>query len=203
MNSSLRAAMQRRYDARILEALVGRLVGKRVLEIGCGRGIGIEILVDRFGAEEVHGIDLDAQLLVSARKRLMKRKYPIRLAVADGTRLSLEDAVVDIVVDFGALHHMPDWREAVREVRRVLRADGWFLFMDVTRQALERWVVRRFMRHPADDRFDAPQLEAELRRHGIILEDRIVTKWFGDLVYGAGRVAAEEGLTVGRAPAIR
>ncbi len=59
MNNPVRALMQRRYEARLLERLGGRLEGLRVLEIGCGRGIGTEIILEHFGAREVHAFDLD------------------------------------------------------------------------------------------------------------------------------------------------
>lgn len=39
MNNPLRAALQRHYEAPLLEQLGGRLKATRVLEIGCGRGI--------------------------------------------------------------------------------------------------------------------------------------------------------------------
>lgn len=48
MNNPVRSFVQR-YEAAALERLGGRTEGLRVLEIGCGRGVGTEILFKRFG----------------------------------------------------------------------------------------------------------------------------------------------------------
>ncbi|MGH9929345.1 MAG: methyltransferase type 11, partial [Pyrinomonadaceae bacterium] len=54
MNDPLRAAIQKHYEAGLMHRLGGRLEAMRVLEIGCGRGLGTEIIFERFGAREVH-----------------------------------------------------------------------------------------------------------------------------------------------------
>jgi ubiquinone/menaquinone biosynthesis C-methylase UbiE len=63
MNNPLRLALQRHYEGPLLERLGGRLQGKRVLEMGCGQGVGIEIILERFGAREVHAYDLDPDMI--------------------------------------------------------------------------------------------------------------------------------------------
>ena len=52
----------------LLERLGGRVDGLRVMEIGCGRGIGVKIIFELLGAREVHGIDLDLQMIRMAKK---------------------------------------------------------------------------------------------------------------------------------------
>lgn len=59
MNNPVRAALLRWYEAPLLERLGGRVEGGRVLELGCGRGVGTEIILRRFGAAEVHAFDID------------------------------------------------------------------------------------------------------------------------------------------------
>ena len=44
--SALRLGQQ--YDASWLERLGGRVDGRRVLEVGCGRGVGVQIILERF-----------------------------------------------------------------------------------------------------------------------------------------------------------
>lgn len=192
MNNPVRAAVQRSVDATIFERLGGKLNGRRVLEVGCGRGVGVEILFDRFEAGEVHAFDLDAMMVEGARRRLAE-KYPrdcVRLTVADTTAIPYQDASFDAVVDFGAIHHVPDWRAVVREVRRVLRPGGRFYFMEVTRQCLERWVVRTLLSHPSEDRFSAEEFIAELECRDMGVQENFVRRWFGDLVVGVARLSA-------------
>ena len=188
MNNPVRALVQRRYEAALFERLGGRLDGLKVLEIGCGRGIGIEIVFERFGAREVHAFDLDADMVGLARRRL-ERYGPdrLRLWVGDATAVDAEDASYDAVVDFGIIHHVPRWGLAVAEVRRVLRPGGRFFFEEVTRQALDRWAYRTFFDHPKTDRFTAAEFVAELEARGIEVGRNAVSWCFGDFVTGVGR----------------
>ena len=187
MNNPLREALQRHYEAPLLERLGGRLPGKRVLEIGCGRGIGTEIILRRFGASEVHAFDLDPDMVERARRRLAHAAPGrVKLWVGDATRIAASDATYDAVFDFGIIHHVPDWRGAVSEVRRVLKPGGRFFFEEVTRHALERWSYRTFLVHPTESRFSADEFIAELERQGIRVGNRVVQRFFGDFVLGAG-----------------
>jgi ubiquinone/menaquinone biosynthesis C-methylase UbiE len=137
MNNPVRTWVQRRVEAPLLESLGGRVGGLRALEVGCGRGVGTQIILDHFGAQEVWAFDLDEQMVELARRRLSP--YPAarwRLSVGDATSIKAEDASFDAVFAFGILHHVPDWQRPVAEIRRVLRPSGRFFFMEVTSQAL-------------------------------------------------------------------
>lgn len=187
MNNPIRAAVQWGYEARLLERLGGRLEGQRVLEIGCGRGVGTEILLRRFGAGEVRAFDLDPDMVEQARRRLAA--YPAsrwQVTVGDATAIAGPDESFDAVVDFGIIHHVPDWKAAVAEVRRVLRPGGRFFFEEVTRQALDRWFYRTFLEHPSTNRFSSEEFLAELERQGIRVGSNFVHRFFRDFVIGVG-----------------
>lgn len=201
MNNPVRAWIQRAWEGPTLERLGGRTPGARVLEIGCGRGVGTEIIFERFGAAEVHAFDLDPDMVRRARARLTRfaGEGRLRLEVGDATRIDAPDGTYDAVFDFGIIHHVPDWRAAVAEVARVLRPGGGFYFEEVTRQALDRWFYRTFFVHPSEGRFDPDDLVGELEWRGIALEAPLVERAFGDFVIGVGRRAsapASAGVTV-------
>ena len=59
MNNPVRALLQQRYEAPLMERFDGLTEDLRVLEIGCGRGVGTEIIFERFRAREVHAFDID------------------------------------------------------------------------------------------------------------------------------------------------
>jgi ubiquinone/menaquinone biosynthesis C-methylase UbiE len=183
MNNPVRAALQRHYEAALLERLGGRLDGGRALETGCGRGVGIGIVLDRFGADRVDGFDLDPDMVERARRR-WDGDPRVHLSVGDATAIDGPDASYDAVFDFGIVHHVPDWRAAIREVRRVLRPGGRFYFEEVTRHALDRWTYRALFEHPEHDRFSGDELIAELERQGLVVGDRHVERFFGDFVIG-------------------
>jgi trans-aconitate methyltransferase len=86
MNNPLRAAVQPRFEARRLLDMGGPATGGRCLELGCGRGVGTQIVLDRFGAGEVDAFDLDPDMVEQARARLMDDRFD-----AAGFARGLED----------------------------------------------------------------------------------------------------------------
>ena len=195
MNNPVRSYLQRHYEAPLLERLGGRTIDQNVIEIGCGRGVGTEIILDRFGARRVFAFDFDPQMAKLARRRLARYpRYRVQVSVADAAAIPAADASFDAAFDFGAIHHVPDWRAAVSEVRRVLQPGGRFFFEEVTRQALDRWSYRTVLEHPADDRFSGDELIAELERQRLKVSNHTF-RVFGDLVFGvasAGPFAVAE-----------
>jgi len=188
MNNPVRASLQRWYEAPLLERLGGRVAGLRVLEIGCGRGVGTQILLERFGAAHVQAFDLDPDMVEKARRRLARYAPDrVRLSVGNVTAIEADDQSFDAVFDFGIIHHVPEWRSAVAEVGRVLRPGGRFFFEEVTRHALDRWTYRTFLEHPREDRFSAEEFVAECERHGIGVGANFRNRFFGDFVLGVGR----------------
>lgn len=188
MNNPVRAWIQRRYEAPWLEHFGGRVEGLRVLEVGCGRGVGTQIIFEHFGAREVHAFDFDPDMVRLAKGRLAGyRPEQLQLSVGDVTAIHEPDASFDAVFDFGIIHHVPDWPAAVAEVRRVLKPGGRFFFEEITRHALDRWSYRTFTVHPRTNRFSGEEFVAALESHGIGVGENYIERLFGDLVIGVGR----------------
>lgn len=152
MNNPLRAALQRHFEAPRLLAMGGPVPGGHVLEMGCGRGVGTEIILDRFGAAHVDAFDLDPRMVALASKRLANR--PARIFAGDAEHIDAPDAAYDAVFDFGIVHHCPRWRDAVREAHRVLKPGGRFYAEEVLARFIHHPVWRRLLDHPMEDRFD-------------------------------------------------
>ena len=105
MNNPVRAFLQQHYEAALWERFGGLTKQQRVLEIGCGRGVGTEIIFKRFGAREVHAFDIDPDMVEQGRRRLCS--YPLhrlRLYVGDAAALDEDDQSFDAVFDFGIIH---------------------------------------------------------------------------------------------------
>jgi ubiquinone/menaquinone biosynthesis C-methylase UbiE len=168
VNNPVRALVQRYYEGPLLQKLAGRLDHARVLDVGCGRGIGMQILLKQFGASQVYGIDLDPRQVRRAQKRFAgTSESRVVLAVGSVEELPFPDEYFDAVFDFGMLHHVVDWQVGVAEIRRVLKPSGLFFFEEVTREALNRWVYRTFLDHPSENRFNEAEFLAELPVHGL------------------------------------
>ena len=191
MNNPIRAAFTRRYEGPLLERLGGPTTGLDVMEIGCGQGIGTEVILSRFGARFVHALDLDPEMVDRARLRLGTYiPERVKLEVADVTALPAVDQRYDAVFNFAILHHVPNWQDAVTEIRRVLKPGGRFFFQEVTSHALDKWFYRTFLEHPTENRFSARQFVQELERQGLPLIGGPEERYGGDFVYG---VAKREG----------
>jgi ubiquinone/menaquinone biosynthesis C-methylase UbiE len=183
MNNPLRRGLQSYYEAPLLRKLGADVGGAHVLEVGCGEGAGAQTLLRRFGAARVTAIDLDPTQIARAQKRLHGEERA-EVSQGDVTALALPDASVDAVADFGIIHHVPGWRDAVAEVARVLKPGGQLLFEEVTSHALARWSYRTFLEHPTEDRFSGQEFIEELERNGLMVGGRHVQRFFGDFVIG-------------------
>jgi ubiquinone/menaquinone biosynthesis C-methylase UbiE len=172
MNNPIRAAIQRRFEVPRLLEMGGRMRGGTALEIGCGRGVGTEQIVDRFGADRVDAFDLDPDMVVRARRRLSRYGDRVRVTVGDAERIAAPDETYDAVFDFGIIHHVPAWRNAVAEVHRVLKPGGRFYCEEVLAKFIRHPVWSRVLEHPKHDRFDQTMFGYTLELQGF----RIVAK---------------------------
>lgn len=170
MNNPVRAFVQRRVEARKLIRMGGRVEGKRVLEVGCGRGRGVEILLDDFGAAHVDAFDLDAHMVELARQRLSLRRDRVRLWQGSVTEIQAEDASYSAVFEFGIIHHVPSWRDALAEIHRVLEPGGRLFAEEVLDRFILDPVWRRLLDHPLQDRFDRVAFAQALERVGFRLQ---------------------------------
>ena len=108
-----------------------------VLEVGCGRGHLLERLraVAPRHAGTLVGLEL-SRAVEAVRGR------GIPAVQGDGERLPVRDASVAAVVYFGALHHIIDYRAALREAVRVLVPGGVLVVHEPVSSAFSRLVHR-------------------------------------------------------------
>jgi ubiquinone/menaquinone biosynthesis C-methylase UbiE len=96
-----------------------------VAEICCGQGEALALLGNRVG--EGVGVDISISMLEAAETRLDPRLHWIQ---GDATRVPLAEAAFDHVVMFGGIHHVGDRRGLFREVARILKPGGRFLWRE-------------------------------------------------------------------------
>jgi ubiquinone/menaquinone biosynthesis C-methylase UbiE len=100
------------------------------------------------------------------------------LEVGDAAAMGFADGSFGLVLDFGIIHHVPQWQAAVREVSRVLWPGGQFLFEEIPGAKLARPHYRWLTDHPRANRFDADDFARECESAGLRLEGRLET-FFG------------------------
>jgi glycosyltransferase involved in cell wall biosynthesis/ubiquinone/menaquinone biosynthesis C-methylase UbiE len=111
--------------------------GEDVLEIGGGIGTDSSRFA-RHGAR-VTDLDLSAGHLELAKENFAKRQLEGRFVHHDAERLPFDDAAFDLVYSNGVLHHTPNTRRVVDEIRRVLRPGGRTIVMMYAEYSLHYW----------------------------------------------------------------
>lgn len=105
------------------------LTDRDVLDVGCGRGGTIHLIRRYFKARSVVGLDLSPRAIAFCRKI---HNHPNTTFIAgDAENLPFEDAGFDVVINIESSHSYPDPFAFYREVSRVLRAGGSFLYADI------------------------------------------------------------------------
>lgn len=132
----------------VLFRLLGEVGGEQILDAGCGTGYLARLLAQR-GASVV-GVDLSATLLEAARREEEREPLGIAYHESDLADLSfLADSTFDVAVSNVVLQDVRRLREAVREIHRVLRPGGRFLF-SITHPCFERPLPGTWVREPPD-----------------------------------------------------
>jgi ubiquinone/menaquinone biosynthesis C-methylase UbiE len=93
--------------------------------------------------------------------------------------VAARDSSYDAVFDFGIIHHIERWMDALCEVERVLRPGGIFYAEEPLRKTIDHPITRRLTRHPNGNRFDSDQFAAGLQKAGLItLETKTWWEYF-------------------------
>jgi SAM-dependent methyltransferase len=90
-----------------------------LLDVGCGYGGVTATLASALGISEVHGVDIDPDVIGEA---CGKGVAALRADVAAG--LPYPDVAFDLVTSFGMLDYLPWFDGALAEISRVLRPGG-------------------------------------------------------------------------------
>lgn len=144
------------------------------------------MIVEQFGAEKVIATDIDPEQIERA-KRILRPEFEdkIEFKIEDAMALDEPDGKFDAVFSFGVIHHMEDWKKAVKEVSRVLKSGGEFFFEEPFKPFMRNVFTRIFTPHPRGGEFDFEELKAALEENDIAI---INMKRIGSIgIIGVGR----------------
>jgi SAM-dependent methyltransferase len=157
----------------------GRPYG-RALELGCGTGFFLLNLMQAGLAAHGSVTDLSPGMVAAALRNAAQLRLDVDGRVADAEQIPYDDATFDVVVGHAVLHHIPDLDVAFREVLRVLKPGGRFVFAgEPTRigDRYARWLGRltwkattTLTRVPALASWRRPQAELDESSRAAALE---------------------------------
>ena len=123
-----------RSDIQLYEVVArgAPLAGRDLLEVGCGRGGGAAYVARALGPRRVVAVDLSPRAIALCRGRF--RQPNLSFEVGDAEQLPFADGAFDAVLNVESSHCYGRFDLFLREVRRVLRPGGHFLYADFRAQ---------------------------------------------------------------------
>ena len=100
----------------------------RALELGCGTGFFLLNLMQAGLTARGTVTDLSPGMVAAALRNAENLGLDVDGRVADAEQIPYDDATFDVVVGHAVLHHIPNLDAAFREVLRVLKPGGRFVF---------------------------------------------------------------------------
>ena len=177
------------YDERCIDYAVGRFRAvagdagwpyPRAMELGSGTGFFLLNLMQGGVIEKGSVTDLSPGMVRVALNNAENLGLPVDGRVADAERIPYEDETFDLVVGHAVLHHIPDVPAALREVLRVLKPGGRFVFAGEPTKLGDRyarkisqltwWLTTNITRLPALNSWRRPQAELDSSSRAAALE---------------------------------
>ena len=144
--------------------------GSRVVEIGCGRGVGMRLILDTFDPGLADALDIDPKMVALTKRRLRTFSAErVSARLADAHTLPYESSSIDAVFDFGVLHHLEQWTVGLSEIARVLRPGAHFYIEEYFPALYANAFFGKLLRHPEENRFSAGEFRDALDAAGLML----------------------------------
>jgi ubiquinone/menaquinone biosynthesis C-methylase UbiE len=153
------------YHVQLLLKYFGNLNGKRVLDLGCGKGRFARVLQERYPDARLCGFDLAEAMLRSAPAGMER-------CAGSMTDLPFASSAFDCVYATESLEHAVDIEKAVGEMCRVLKSGGRLVIID---KNSEHW--GRLKTPEWEKWFGRKQLERLLGKHCRTVSSQPISYW--------------------------
>lgn len=172
MNNPLRRRFLESVNQRYYEEFFNDLSDKRVLEIGCGNGTGVQAILKYFAPKKIIATDLDPRMIALARKNV--QNPTVKFEIANATHLPYKDQEFAAVFDYITIHHIPAprWKSCLTEVYRVLAPGGKFFTYEVSIESFATpfgKILKVLSTHPYKKMYKQQEFKDYLRKVGFQL----------------------------------
>jgi len=153
------------YHVKLIREHLGPMAGKRVLDVGCGKGRFARVFREREPEAEIWGLDISEEML---------RFVPEGIHTRSGsmTELPFEDLFFDAAYATESLEHAVEIDRAVSEICRVVKPGGRIAIID---KNAGQWGK---LNTPDWEKWFTPgELERLLRRHCREVGSRSISYW--------------------------
>jgi len=106
-----------------------------VMDFGCGPGFFTVEAAKK--AKRVIAVDLSPEMLRKAQKKAEKEGIKnVEFLQSDGTKIQLEDDVVDLIFLVTVFHEVGESRKVLAEFRRVLKPGGRLVIVEIVKKGI-------------------------------------------------------------------
>lgn len=109
----------------------------RILDIGCGSGRALSLLKER--GWDTYGVELNAQAVDIARNKLN-----LKVELGSINDIEFRDNFFDVVTMLHTLEHMPNPKETLRKVNKVLKIGGTLITIIPNVDSFEARIFRQY-----------------------------------------------------------
>jgi ubiquinone/menaquinone biosynthesis C-methylase UbiE len=167
MNNPLRNLIQKYIEMKRLRKFSNLKKNKVVLEIGCGSGNGSRLIKKYFHPKIIYATDLDERMILRAKK--MNVDESIIFSVRSATALGFKSNSFDAIFDLGVIHHIPNWKDCLKELRRVLKPGGQLIIEDLSTETFSSpfgKIMKHTLDHPYSEMHNEKEFVECLRKLG-------------------------------------
>lgn len=123
--------------------------GKKILEIGCGNGIGTRLIQEFFKPSEFIATEFDERLVEIA--KIKNKGSNVLIEAGNATNLRFMDNEFDSVIGLSVIHHIPNWKDCIDELHRVIKPNGLLIIKELSIETFESplgRISRHLVSHP-------------------------------------------------------
>jgi len=167
VNNPIRGLIQEMIEINYIKKYSFIEPKKKLLEMGCGTGIGTKLITKHFSPNIIYAIDFDKKSIEIA--KIKNKDTNTIFRIGDATRLNFKNNEFDAVLEFTMIHHLKNWRLCIKEVRRVLKPGGEFIVDDFSVKSFQTLFgnfLNKIFKHNLDEMYKENEFYKELERNG-------------------------------------